>query len=79
MNQEHTAQAVTVECTALLHTLTSGLDGLWRQPADSLAQSRLVGVRSAGSVASASRTRARGMPSRCDIRMKATRRSVSRA
>jgi hypothetical protein len=50
----------------------------WRHAAESRAQSAGVGVRPAGRVSSAALIRASGMPSRCDARMKASRRSVTR-
>ncbi len=49
-----------------------------RHFSDSRAQSSLVGVRSSGSSARASRMVASGMPTRWAARTKATRRRVSR-
>ena len=49
-----------------------------RHAADRRAQSRAVGVRRAGSVSRASLIVASGMPTRCEARMNATRRSMAR-
>ena len=50
----------------------------WHQAADRRAQSRAVGVRRAGNVSRASLILASGMPTRCEARMNATRRSMAR-
>lgn len=50
----------------------------FRQPSDNCAQSARVGVRPSGSTASASRIAASGIPTRCEARMNATLRRVSR-